>query len=85
MCRFAYDSHHYQCIPGKSFTGLTRVVWELTPVKMGQGRTLLATGSHKAAYAAPESIQDPHSEVWETYECTAGAVMFFYRGVGAQH
>ena len=77
MFRFAYDSHHYQCIPGKSFSGLTRVVWELTPVKMGQGGTLLATGSHKAAYAAPMSIQDPQSQVWDTYECPAGSVLFF--------
>lgn len=75
--RFAVDSHHYQCVPGKAFSGLTRVVWELAPVKKGQGGTLLATGSHKAAYPAPESIQDPHSEVWETYECPAGSVLFF--------
>ena len=71
------DSHHYQSIPGKSFSGLTRVVWELAPVKMRQGGTLLATGSHKAAYPSPESIQDPHSAVWETYECPAGSVLFF--------
>ena len=77
LFRFAYDSHHYQCIPGKAFSGLTRVVWELTPVKKGMGGTLLATGSHKAAYAAPESTQDPDSVVWETYECPAGSVMFF--------
>ena len=77
MFRFAYDSHHYQCIPGKAFSGLTRVVWELTPVKKGMGGTLLASGSHKAAYAAPESTQDPDSVVWETYECPAGSVMFF--------
>ncbi len=75
--RFAVDSHHYQSIPGKSFSGLTRVVWELAPVKMRQGGTLLATGSHKAAYPSPESIQDPHSAVWETYECPAGSVLFF--------
>lgn len=75
--RFAVDSHHYQCVPGKAFSGLTRVVWELAPVKYGQGGTLLATGSHKAAYSAPESIQDRHSEVWDTYECPAGSVLFF--------
>ena len=75
--RFAVDSHHYQSIPGKSFSGLTRVVWELAPVKMRQGGTLLATGSHKAAYPAPAAIQDPHSAVWETYECPAGSVLFF--------
>jgi len=77
LFRFAVDSHHYQCIPGKAFSGLTRVVWELAPVKMRQGGTLLATGSHKAAYAAPDSIQDPNSAVWETYECPAGSVLFF--------
>lgn len=77
LFRFAADSHFYQSIPGKSYSGLTRVVWELAPVKKGQGGTLLATGSHKAAYAAPESIQDPNSQVWETYECPAGSVLFF--------
>ena len=75
--RFAVDSHHYQCVPGKAFSGLTRVVWELAPVKHGQGGTLLATGSHKAAYTAPESIQDRTSEVWDTYACPAGSVLFF--------
>ena len=77
MFRFAVDSHHYQCIPGRAFSGLTRVVWELTPVVKGRGGTLLASGSHKAAYAAPESVQDPDSEVWETYACPAGSVLFF--------
>jgi hypothetical protein len=77
MFRFAQDSHHYQCIPGKAFSGLTRVVWELTAVRRGTGGTLLATGSHKAAYTSPESTQDPDSAVWETYDCPAGSVLFF--------
>ena len=77
LFRFAVDSHLYQSIPGKSFSGLTRVVWELAPVKLGQGGTSLASGSHKAAYAAPESVQDPHSAIWDTYECPAGSVLFF--------
>jgi hypothetical protein len=77
MFRFSYDSHNYQCIPGKAFSGLTRVVWELTPVQKGKGGTLLATGSHKAAYASPASTQNPESEVWETYECPAGSLLFF--------
>ena len=75
--RFAVDSHHYQSIPGKSFSGLTRVVWELAPVKLGQGGTFLATGSHKAAYPSPAAVQDPKSAVWETYQCPAGSVLFF--------
>lgn len=77
LFRFAGDSHLYQCIPGKAFSGLTRVVWELNPVKKGQGGTLLATGSHKAAYTAPESIQNQESEVWDTYECPAGSLLVF--------
>ena len=77
LFRFAVDSHHYQCVPGKAFSGLTRVVWELAPVRHLQGGTLLATGSHKAAYTAPESIQDMNSDVWDTYSCPAGSVLFF--------
>ena len=79
--RFANDSHHYQSIPGKSFSGLTRVVWELAPVKKGQGGTLLGTGSHKAAYTAPPSVQDPNSAFWETYECPAGSLLIFTEGL----
>ena len=56
LFRFAIDSHHYQCIPGKAYSGLTRVVWELAPVQKGKGGTLVVSGSHKAVYAAPESI-----------------------------
>ena len=53
------------------------MVWELAPVKYMQGGTLLATGSHKAAYTAPDSIQDMNSEIWETYECPSGSVLIF--------
>lgn len=77
LFRFAVDSHLYQCVPGKAFSGLTRVVWELTPVQHGQGGTLLATGSHKAAYAAPDAIQNPDSPLWDTYECPAGSLLIF--------
>ena len=77
LFRFAVDSHHYQCVPGKAFSGLTRVVWELNPVQYRKGGTLLATGSHKSVYASPPSIQDPQSPLWDTYECPAGSVLFF--------
>lgn len=77
LFRFEGDSHLYRCIPGKAHSGLTRVVWELNPVEQGDGGTLFITGSHKAVYTAPESIQDPHSPIWETYACPAGSVLFF--------
>lgn len=76
MFRFPGDTHFYHCIPGKAHAGLTRVVWELNPTEEGDG-TLLVSGSHKAAYAAPESIHDPASPIWDSYTCPAGSVLFF--------
>ncbi len=74
--RFPGDTHFYHSVPGKSHAGLTRVVWELNPVGEGDG-TLLVTGSHKAAYPAPDSIHDPFSPIWTEYTCPAGSVLFF--------
>ena len=76
LFRFPGDSHFYHCIPGKAHSGLTRTVWELNPVEKGCG-TLLATGSHKAVYPAPESLQDPNSPIWDEYTCPAGSLLFF--------
>ena len=77
MLRFPGDSHLYRCIPGKGYSGLTRIVWELNPVKYRQGGTLFITGSHKAVYTAPDTIQSPDSPIWDTYECPAGSLLFF--------
>ena len=74
--RLPGDTHFYHCIPGKAHSGLTRVVWELNPVDEGDG-TLLVSGSHKAAYAAPDSIHDQHSPIWQGYTCPAGSVLIF--------
>ncbi len=77
MLRFPGDSHLYRCIPGRGYSGLTRIVWELNPVKYRQGGTLFITGSHKAVYTAPDSIRTPDSPIWDTYECPAGSLLFF--------
>lgn len=77
LLRFPGDSHLYRCIPGKGYSGLTRIVWELNPVKYRQGGTLFITGSHKAVYTAPDTIQSPDSQIWDTYECPAGSLLFF--------
>ena len=77
MLRFPGDSHLYRCIPGRGYSGLTRIVWELNPVKYRQGGTLFITGSHKSVYTAPESIRTPDSPIWDTYECPAGSLLFF--------
>ncbi len=77
MLRFPGDSHLYRCIPGRGYSGLTRIVWELNPVKYRQGGTLFIAGSHKAVYTAPDSIRTPDSPIWDTYECPAGSLLFF--------
>ncbi len=76
MLRFPGDSHLYRCIPGKANSALTRVVWELNPVEEGNG-TLLVSGSHKAVFPAPPSIQSPDASIWDQYTCPAGSLMFF--------
>ncbi|MBV7327449.1 phytanoyl-CoA dioxygenase family protein [Chloroflexi bacterium TSY] len=77
LYRLPGNSHEYRALPGKGYSGLTRVVWELNPVKKGDGGTLFVSGSHKAAYSLPQSILDQKSPLWETYECPAGSVIFF--------
>ena len=58
---FGYNSHLYRQQPGSVYAGLTRAVWELNPVKRGQGGTKFLTGSHKAAFPAPASTQNEDS------------------------
>ena len=61
MWRMPGDCHEYHCLPGKAFAGLTRVIWELNEVKVGDGGTLFITGSHKSAFTAPESALNDQS------------------------
>ena len=74
---FQGDSHLYRCIPGRGYSGLTRIVWELNPVKYRQGGTLFITASHKAVYTAPDTIRSQDSPIWDTYQCPAGSLLFF--------
>lgn len=71
------NSHIYQMLPGKVHSGLTRVVWELNEIKPGDGGTMLASGSHKAAFSRPESLSNRESEIWDTYTCPAGSALIF--------
>lgn len=82
MFRPPWDSHYYRCVPGKAWSGLTRVVWELNPVQHRQGGTLFITGSHKAAYPVPDSTRlNEDSPLWDTYHCPAGSVIFFTESI----
>ncbi len=77
LLRFPGDVHYYNAFPGKGYSPHTRIVWELNEVKKGQGGTLLVTGSHKSVYTAPSDIQDPNSDIWSTYGCPGGSLLFF--------
>ena len=82
MLRFPGDSHTYRVFPGRAYSGLTRVVWELNPVEKGGGGTLFLKGSHKAAFPVPESVvTDPDSPLWDDYECPQGSVLFFTEAI----
>lgn len=81
LLRLPGDVHNYDSFPGKSFCPHMRVVWELNPVKYRQGGTLLISGSHKSAFTPPDEIQDPESDIWTTYECPPGSVLFFAEAV----
>lgn len=79
--RLPSDHHTYHYFPGHAHTALTRAVWELNPVIEKAGGTLFVTGSHKAAFSAPESIREMDSPLWSTYSCPAGSVLFFTEAV----
>ena len=53
------------------------MVWELNEIKPGDGGTMLASGSHKAAFKRPESLSNRESEIWDTYTCPAGSALIF--------
>ena len=76
-----YNSHLYRQHHGSVYAGLTRAVWELNPVKRGGGGTKFLTGSHKAAFDQPASIQYEDSPLWDEYECPAGSVLFFTEAI----
>lgn len=74
LFRLPGDSHIYRCVPGRSWSGLTRVIWELSGVMKEENSFQFITGSHKSAYAAPETVKTNDSSLWETYDCTPGSV-----------
>jgi hypothetical protein len=81
MLNFPGNSHTYHIRHGHANSGLTRVVWELNPVRKGRGGTLFLTGSHKAAFQPPSSISDPQSPLWDSYSCPAGSILIFTEAI----
>ena len=75
---------NYQCVNGKIYSALTRVVVELNEVRHGEGGTQVAPGSHKANFSPPERLDDFDSGVWETYSCPPGSmIVFVIRTIGS--
>lgn len=78
MMRLPGDHHTYHCFPGHAHSGLTRAIWEFTPIEKGNGGTKFISGSHKATFALPKSAQkNSDSSLWETYTCPAGSLLLF--------
>lgn len=82
------NAMRYQVAGGKIFSSLTRVVWELEPVKSGHGATSFLSGSHKAHfnYGGPSKYkpnigespwEDSMRAAMEDYSCPAGSVVIF--------
>jgi len=71
----------FNCVNGKVYSGLTRVVWELNPVEAGDGGTLFMSGSHKANFATPEPHLAMDSPLFESYTCPPGSVVIFSESV----
>ena len=52
----------------------TRAIWELSEVNGETNNFRFITGSHKAAYIAPEAVRDQNPPLWDTYECPPGSL-----------
>ncbi|MBT3267139.1 hypothetical protein HN371_08310 [Candidatus Poribacteria bacterium] len=73
--------HAYSCQNGSIYSGLTRVAWELNPVRHGEGGTLVMSGSHKMNFPIPETHRGFDSPLFETYECPPGSAIIFSESV----
>jgi hypothetical protein len=76
---YAYNFHD-----GRIYSGMTRVVWELTEVIEDQGGTCFIPGSHKANYRLRkgiESIDARDSGLWQSYGCPPGSLVIFSEAV----
>ena len=76
LFRLPGDSHIYRCVPGRGWSGLTSVIWELSDINETENDFRFITGSHKSAYQLPKTMYTEDTSMWETYSCPAGSVLF---------
>jgi hypothetical protein len=67
----------YRSNGGRIWSGLTRVVWELTDVEPDSGATLFLPGSHKSPFPFPASVLAPSNPHLTGYRCPAGSAVIF--------
>jgi hypothetical protein len=68
---------NFQCFRDRIYSGMTRVVWELNPIEVGDGGTLFLSGTHKANFPHPHEVLQPDNPHLETYSCPAGSLFIF--------
>ena len=76
-----FPAHQYRVLNGSICSPVTRVVWELNPVKKGLGGTLFLSGSHKSNFKVPEARRKIGDPLFETYECPAGSAVVLSEAV----
>jgi hypothetical protein len=77
-----FSTHSYLSMHRKAYCGLTQIVWELNPVRKGDGTHFLS-GSHKSCFGYPDAVrEDKNHPLWDTYECDAGSAIVFTESLG---
>ena len=65
----------YRVLNGRIWSGLTRVVWELSDVRQPEGGTPIMSGSHKASFDVPAAYRKYDPALYEGYCCPAGSAI----------
>ena len=68
---------NYQCNGGRIYSALTRVVWELNPVKKETAELCFCPVRTRRNFPIPDSVRVPDNEHLEAYACPAGSVFIF--------
>ncbi|RKU27401.1 hypothetical protein C6497_11685 [Candidatus Poribacteria bacterium] len=81
LFRLPGDSHIYRCVPGRAWSGLTRIIWELSEVNTKSNDIRFITASHKSAYVVPQTIHNNNTQMWETYDCPPGSLILLTESI----
>jgi hypothetical protein len=65
----------YRVSGGTIWSGLTRVIWELTGVDQPEGGTAIMSGSHKSNFTPPPALRTYDASLYEGYTCPPGSAV----------